>query len=666
MKKPLLTIATIAAAITLLNADTITWTGNGDGKTWSDVNNWVASSTGQAPDHVPLAVANSGDQVVISGSGVEVEYNGGDPWIGSGESITISGGAKLMQTVASWWHGENGSVVIDGGAFDTGSCSGTHAWSFFNVSNGGALIARTSIPDANVTLDPTATYEVFSANNYSYTGTEKFTRLTATVQGAELHTQTNVFSKDVVWTCNLISASGVSIVWEAGSLVLWDTAWGGYYNAGGTIDIAEGWTGSFTFAYPPASVFNSCFKNKIKYNGTDLTEESFEEFFEVTQTTVTDPSGVDHIASRVALAAETDWKLGAISVSEVSSSNAVLTAAVASVGTGAYSLYMACSTDAITEENITSIGRAVTVTDGVSLNVVEDLADLTVYNYAFAIVTNDAVAAFKSGSFVASDYEYVYNNGWVGGVGPGNLYTSSSVLFLSDYSYDGDFILENKRVICSVLRTSTLHNGTMIVENSAVVNRRVNLLSQTPYGFIGNPYPLDFFSASGNGTMRRACSYTFRSTDEQLAAFYQNIVAGGRIKVGGETISPESYAANFSLETEAEKVPGSYDYGEGEVEEQMNVSTFTMWDIPPFRAAGNWVFQDGARVRLNKNTSMAALNVETEDVKIDLNGYALKVSSLTIAGEKKKGEFTAATLPAILTGEGSLTVSGPGFAVFVR
>ena len=60
MKKPLLTIATIAAAITLLNADTITWTGNGDGKTWDDVNNWTASSTGQAPDHVPLAVATRG------------------------------------------------------------------------------------------------------------------------------------------------------------------------------------------------------------------------------------------------------------------------------------------------------------------------------------------------------------------------------------------------------------------------------------------------------------------------------------------------------------------------------------------------------------------------------------------------------------------------------
>ena len=53
-------------------------------------------------------------------------------------------------------------------------------------------------------------------------------------------------------------------------------------------------------------------------------------------------------------------------------------------------------------------------------------------------------------------------------------------------------------------------------------------------------------------------------------------------------------------------------------------------------------------------------------MKIDLNGYELKVSSLTIAGEKKKGEFTAESLPAILIGEGKLVVGGSGLAIFVR
>ena len=63
MKKPLLTIATIAAAITLLNADIITWTGDGDGASWKDTANWVNSATGAAPANVPLSVENSRRQL---------------------------------------------------------------------------------------------------------------------------------------------------------------------------------------------------------------------------------------------------------------------------------------------------------------------------------------------------------------------------------------------------------------------------------------------------------------------------------------------------------------------------------------------------------------------------------------------------------------------------
>ena len=81
----------------------------------------------------------------------------------------------------------------------------------------------------------------------------------------------------------------------------------------------------------------------------------------------------------------------------------------------------------------------------------------------------------------------------------------------------------------------------------------------------------------------------------------------------------------------------------------------------------DWTIQPGARVKLTKNTRIGALDIpDASDVKIDLNGYELKVSSLTIAGEKKKGEFTAESLPAILIGEGKLVVGGSGLAIFVR
>ena len=57
---------------------------------------------------------------------------------------------------------------------------------------------------------------------------------------------------------------------------------------------------------------------------------------------------------------------------------------------------------------------------------------------------------------------------------------------------------------------------------------------------------------------------------------------------------------------------------------------------------------------------------DSSDVKIDLNGFRLTVSSLFVDGEKLKGAYTAATLPSVLTGEGTLVVGGNGFAVIVR
>ena len=322
---------------------------------------------------------------------------------------------------------------------------------------------------------------------------------------------------------------------------------------------------------------------------------------------------------------------------------------------------MAYSTDAVTETNIISLGRAVTVTDGVTSNTVENLTNLSVYNYAFAIVTNGAVATFKSSSFVASDYDYIYNNGWVGGVEPVNLPASvDSVLFLSDFTTAGEIRLDNKRIIDSTLTAGTMLYGTLDVVNSTIVNTRKNMMNQAPYGFYGDlAVPLDFISNSGNGTMRRACSYTFRAVAEQVEAFKVNVIDSGKIKAGGELISSDDYAARFSLETAADTETDSYDYGDGNgaVEATLLVSTFTMWEHLPANVSGDWTFKDGARVKLNRDTKIAALTVETEGVKIDLNGHDLKVASLFVNGEKKKGEFTAANL-SILTGEGSLIVGG--------
>ncbi len=659
MKTIMTMVFSVAAAVAL--ADTITWTGNGDGVSWTDTANWVATSTGEAPASVPLSAANSGDQVVISGEGVTVNYNGGDPNIGENESITISGGAVLTQTVASWWHGEGGQVVIDGGTFDTGACSGTHVWASFSVMNGGKLIARTAIPGANVTLDASSSYEMMSPNNYTYTGTEKFSAFTATSQGAELQFNGSILAVDldITWTCRLISATALSLVWNEGSLVLWDTTFGGYYNGGGTIDIAQGWTGSFTFAYAPSTVFASCFQNKITYNGETLTAERFEEIFTVEETTVTDPNGTVHTASRVFIPAASDWKLGALSASDISSTNATIATDVASAGTDPFAVYGAYSADAIDEAYVLTNGVAVAEADGAYARTLSGLTENTVYHYAFAIVTNGAVAAYKSGVFVASDYAYVYDEGWIGGIEPAALNTEANrVLFLSDYTTLGEVNLGGKCFRDSVFTSGTLLFGTAEVINAGLVNVRNYTLNQTPYGIYAAAYALNFTSQSGDGTVRRACSYNFRATTNQLETFYTTVIESGMIRHNGETITAENYAALFSLD-EVGTEAGSYDYadGEGAVETTMTVSTLTLWDVIPSNASGDWTLLDGARARLVGRTRLNALTVVSADGKIDLNGQNLRVKSLVVAGQKLTGSFTAATLPDVLVGEGKLDVA---------
>lgn len=658
--------ALVASVCTGSLADTITWTGAGGDKLWTNLANWQTSS-GASPASVPLSAKNSGDQIVISGTGVEVEYNGGDPYVNETESITVSNGAKLTQTVASWWQGENGTVTIDGGTFDTGSCSGTHTWSNFSVSNGGTLIARTSIPTANISLDDASFYEMISNNSYAHKGGEKFTKFTSTGQNVELQVGGNdepVFDEDIIWNCNLISATGIAVQWNKGSLVLWDTVWGGYYNAeGGSINIAEGWTGSFTFAYQPSVVFASCFRDKIKYNGEALTAETFDRLFKVEATTVTDPSGTVHPASRVSLMGETSWRLGQISATDITHSGAILSVAVAEVAEGVeYSVYFAYGQDIITEDNIIESGEVLTQTGEAYSKTLTDLVQDAVYHYGFAIVVDGKVEAFKSDSFLASDYKYVYNNGWVNGNAPSSLNISDAVLVASDYTTPAEVLATNKTVTNCVLTAAAIFESGLEAVNARVVATRKNAIEQVPYDFLGASPSLNFTTMSVAGSVYRAPSYVCRCTDEMLDGYYDSIIAGRRIVFGGETITAEFYGSNFSLQTIGTE-EGSYNNEAVKI----NVVELAYWEPLPAGSADTWTFHPGARVKLAKNTHIGAVALnESDDVKIDLNGFNLTVSALTVNGEKKTGVFTSAILPGLLAGDGSLVVGGRGFAVVIR
>ena len=93
--------------------------------------------------------------------------------------------------------------------------------------------------------------------------------------------------------------------------------------------------------------------------------------------------------------------------------------------------------------------------------------------------------------------------------------------------------------------------------------------------------------------------------------------------------------------------------------------TLTYWEPFPERTVRDWTIQAGARVKLERNLSLASATVESTDVSIDLNGFSLKAESMTVDGAQLKGKYTSATL-GILKGEGLLEVGIRPILIVIR
>lgn len=679
MKKSLLVLGVLAASSTGLLADAYTWTGSESDGLWFTPGNWLLN--GETAVNSP---GNAPAQDVVIANGDTVTYVPGGDWLPSG-STTVSGGSTLVQSDAAAWPNVYGPFVLDGGTYDTGGAGNFRLGATMTIRNGGVFTLRCTQANTD------GNGRIIIENGGTLTRTGEWTGVlpvamtggVMTVQGVytsnegdtyaggaitatgEFHPLDGLVVDGTVFTCSLYAPQGADRVttFNGGGLVCTSSSYDGYFqNAGVYIDIPAGSTATFTMPVAASSVYSAYFASgKFRYAGEAVAAEDFANLFTV--------DAVDASHARFYLTPTTDWKIGELSASGISSSGATVSTSLAKTGEGAFSVYVACDTDALTEGNVVAKGEVVTANEGVYSKAFTGLVENTAYNYAFAIVTNGAVAAFKSASFVASDYEYIYNNGWVGGNEPANLPASvASILFVSDFTTAGELRLDNKCVVGSTLTSGTMLYGTLSVVNSVVVNTRKNMMNQAPYGFYGDlAVPLDFVSRSGNGTVSRACSYTFRAVEEQLADFKANVIDAGKIKAGGEAISSADYTARFTLETAAATETDSYDYGDGRgaVEATLFVSTLTMWDVLPAATTGAWTFKDGARVKLAGNAKLSELAVETGDVKIDLNGCRLAVSSLTVGGVRLKGQFTSADL-AMLVGDGTLVAGSGGLVVVVR
>ena len=423
------------------------------------------------------------------------------------------------------------------------------------------------------------------------------------------------------------------------------------------VNFLSGKASSFTFVGGNVGVFDVATAKSvlvkpgyIVLDGGAITDENWDTYFTVETTDTIVTISYDPIVS--------DNRISEINATSTAE-NATLTATITAIDAGA-SVYVACETEDITEANIIAEGEEVTLSENVATKNVS-LADSDVlYHYAFAIVKDGVVMAFKSGLFYASDFDYVYRNGaWQGEV-PTTLNTTKSVLILDAYNNAVNDIAVANTVVSNAAITSTgtlVGNGTMQVYSSQISNNKLGDTGAVCGTYNGSTF-MNFVSLSGSGVVYPACSYTFNATEEWTNNVYSLLFDAERIHLNGAKVDQTTYESNFTLvqnrETGNEATPYNL--------------TVTYWEsvwtgVPK----ADWTIQTGARVKLTKNTRIGALDIpDASDVKIDLNGYELKVSSLTIAGEKKKGEFTAESLPAILIGEGKLVVGGSGLAIFVR
>lgn len=417
------------------------------------------------------------------------------------------------------------------------------------------------------------------------------------------------------------------------------------------INFLPGKASSFTFAGANQGVSDAATAKSVLVaaghlvlDGAAITDEQWETYFDV------DVAGTAVTVSYNPAVA--DNRIASVEATDVTGSSATLTATITAIEDGA-GVVVACGTDEITEQNVVAKGSAVVPVGGTATAAVSGLASDSLHHFAFAIVKDGAVLAFRSGTFFASEFKYVWKNGvWLGSTPP-SLDITDSVLILSPYDNgNGDTIVLNTVVSNATLSCGTLKglkdvdSGPMKVVSSSIVNPKqgdTGAVCGTWGGANGATY-LDFSSSSGNGTIRRACSYMFNATEEWLADAYALLFGEERVHLDGEKVGEATYQTRFTLVTN----------GVAETATPYNV-TLTYWEPFPARTTRDWTIQAGARVKLERNLSLSSVTVESSDVSIDLNGFALRAEDMTVDGVKLKGKYTAATL-GILKGEGLLEV----------
>ena len=163
MKKPLLMIATFAAATTLLNADTITWTGGAESYNWGDAGNWDLNRVPGETDDVVIdgniTVSRGGNNLVISSltlrNGASVEAVNELKSEGAATSPVYTGG-KVSCSLVALLTGpvtiSDAEIANSGTAHNAGFYRANGYLNFVNGAEGAAKYTFQSSPRARTDI----------------------------------------------------------------------------------------------------------------------------------------------------------------------------------------------------------------------------------------------------------------------------------------------------------------------------------------------------------------------------------------------------------------------------------------------------------------------------------------------------------------------------------
>ena len=507
---------------------------------------------------------------------------------------------------------------------------------------------------------------VLSVNGFSAYATDHFVGANITSSNDFDVYSDLVFSNSTITATMFVMKEGTHQFEIAGSTMVQtrtDAGWYGIYFGAdyAAFNFVSGQAASFTGKAPAGITADNLYsqhvadKNYILLDGAAIDAESWSEHFKVEM--------LDNGHVKVSYNPSVDDnRISAVSATSTSTS-ATIMATIGAQAAGTL-VKLAYGTTAPTEADVLS-GTAMTVENATATATLTSLTEFTTYYYLVAIVdaNSSSILASRAGHFVASNYTHIYDGtSWVAGGEPA-WGTDASVLMTGTFS-TGEINPENKVLKDAVMTAGTLANGLgpLTLINSTYTNNKQNDLANgvAAYGIYNNSYAVNFTTASGNGVIKHGDAYTCYATEVQCGTVCENLFSTGKMKLNGEVVTQALFESNFTTNAIVTEL------SDGET--ILSRLTITYWEsVLGGGSSTDWTIQPGARVKLTKNTRVGALNIpDATDVKIDLNGHKLTVSSLTVGGVTMKGEYTSATLSSCLVGDGSLTVAGKGLVIMFR